>query len=173
MRYRIMLYVAILFLMVETPVLSQSIFPISKGEVFVNAGVGFHGPAYHSGWRPSLNLSAEYAVIPNLTVGLTGSYFNSEITTDNQFTSFSTGVRALYYLKAFKKKKQDKKVFYAGLGLSYYELNYSDFYGSHGKLYVPLYLGVKRMLTQDIGVNVELGFNDTGFIKVGITKRFK
>lgn len=136
---------------------------------FVNLGVGFHGPGYHSGSRPALVGGAEVHVWPNVTAGVTGSYYRYNLAKDYRFTAYSVGARASYHLNALFKREKKKLDYYACLGASYYSLTYVELVRHEGNVYVPVHVGARRLFGQRFGVFSELGFNDTGFLKVGLT----
>jgi hypothetical protein len=60
--------------------------------LFTNLGVGFHGPAYQSGWKPSIHASADLRVYKGLKLGIAGNFFHYTITDINKFNSGSLGL---------------------------------------------------------------------------------
>ena len=159
-----------LWYLVNHPVVAQTV--TNRTTQFINLGVGFHGPAYQSGWRPAYTGSFDMGIAPNLTVGATGSYYQYAVTESDKYSAYSAGVRASYYINSLLKRRNKKMDYYAGVGVSYFSFTYAGLVSNHGKVYVPGHLGARRLFAGQFGAFVELGFNDTGFLKLGLTRKF-
>jgi len=144
---------------------------IDRTTRFINLGVGFHGPAYHSGWHPAYLAGADFGILPNTTVGLTGSYYRYKITDSHKYSSYSAGGRASYYFNSILGRENKKLNYYAGMGVSYSSFSYSGLISKRGKVFVPGHIGARRMFGKNFGAFAEVGFNDVGAVKFGLTAR--
>ena len=142
---------------------------IAPHSVFVNLGAGFQGSRFYtSNWRPSYHAHVEYAVFKNTTVGVEGAYYGEKIAKESRFSSYSVGLRSSYYFNSLLKRANKKVNYYAGLSVLYYNYKYTDFSATKGTVYLPIHLGLKRRFSKNLAAYTELGFNDMGFLKIGL-----
>ncbi|TXK21001.1 hypothetical protein FVR03_23700 [Pontibacter qinzhouensis] len=139
---------------------------------FINLGLGFHGPAYHSGRRPAYMGSVDVGIMPNVTVGVSGSYFRRPLSEPSQYSAYSVGIRASYYVNSLLNRHNKKMDYYLGAGVSYYSFTYSGLVSNKGNVFVPAHVGARRLFGERYGVFGELGFNDIGFLKIGLTQKW-
>ena len=160
----------ILGCLILKPAYSQ--FNVERNTNFINLSLGFHGPGYHSGWRPSFNAGFDRGIVKNTTIGVNTGFYRYNITEAQTFTSYTIGVRGSYYFTSLITKKKNKKMnYYAGLGLSYYRFDYSGV-GKDNQFYVPGHIGVRRLWGKRYGAFAELGINEYSAFKAGLTTKF-
>jgi len=158
-----------------------------KGNIAVNAGVGFGGSYY--GWYtgsgvskiPFLSVSAEYCLMDNLFdeksslgVGALLGYTQATVKDYWKWSDIVIGARgALHYALV------DKLDTYAGVMLGYdiYKSKYIGPGSAHvvdggsSKVSYAIYAGGRYYFTDAIGAFAELGFGYT-IINVGVTLKF-
>jgi len=150
---------------------------IDKGVKFINAGIGVGG--YSSVGGIALGAGADFGVAPNITVGAQLAYrsfnygylgFNDKI----NYLYFTA--RGSYHFNELLQIGSDKADLYAGLGLGYQSVTYSDRFGTGfntfgSGIYVPIHIGGRYMFSENIGGVAELG---TGIapLFLGVTFKF-
>ncbi|NET32924.1 MAG: hypothetical protein F6K19_13055 [Cyanothece sp. SIO1E1] len=154
----------------QNSTVKKRLFQRNLDKAFVSAGIGFHGPAYHSGSKAALNLSADFNVYKGLFVGVASNFFSTKLTEDHTWTSGTIGIRFLYHIEIVDI---ERNILYAGFGSSLFLFHYSDVSEEiHNKYFVPIFLGFRTMIYRDFGLYSEFAFNDMGFIKLGVTIKF-
>ncbi len=144
---------------------------IGKGTKFVNVGIGVGGYSYFSGSGLGLNAALDVGVVDNITVGGVAGYRSY----GDGVSSFDIGVRGSYHFNELANISNDKVDLYAGLGLSYYSLNYGNTYlrsvgisDSYGTTYIPFHAGARYFFSNKIGGFAELG-SALATLKIGLT----
>jgi hypothetical protein len=62
---------------------------------------------------------------------------------------------------------------YAGFGTYLYMFTYSGLTDkTQTRFYMPVFVGYRRPIYKNLGAFAELGFNDMGFFKCGLTMKF-
>ena len=126
--------------------------PLEKGRWQLNAGLGT------SGWGTPVYLGFDYGAHRDITIGIEGSY-----------QSHDYGAN---YFNRVLDIPSDWDL-YAGLGVTYYNWNYSDKkYKDSNATDIGLgaQIGGRYFFTKRFGINLELGGgNATNGAKIGIT----
>ncbi|RZK28925.1 MAG: hypothetical protein EOO61_21395, partial [Hymenobacter sp.] len=139
--------------------------------VFLGIGVG----GYSSVGGIALGASADFGVAPNITVGGQVAYrsFNSGYLQFNDKINYLYfAARGSYHFNELLNLSTDKADLYAGIGLGYESVSYSNsLYGgsSFGSgIYVPIHLGGRYFFSPKVGGFAELG---TGIapLQLGVT----
>ena len=141
---------------------------IDKGTKFINVGIGVGGYGYFNGSGLGLNAAADFGVAKNITVGGVLGYRGY----GDGVSSFDIGVRGSYHFNEILNISSNKADLYAGIGLSYYSLNYGSGYyynlGNYSTTYVPIHLGGRYMFGDKVGAFAELG-SSLATLKLGLT----
>jgi hypothetical protein len=146
---------------------------IDKGVKFINLGLGVGG--YASAGGIAFGASADFGVAPNFTVGGQVAYrsFNyGYLAYNDKINYLYFAVRGSYHFNQLLNLSTDKADLYAGLGLGYESVTYSNSiysgtaFGSG--IFVPIHLGGRYMFAEKVGAFAELG---TGIapLMLGIT----
>ncbi|MBD2699963.1 hypothetical protein IC229_04910 [Spirosoma sp. BT702] len=149
---------------------------IDKGVKFINLGIGVGG--YSSVGGIAFGAGADFGVAPNFTVGANAAYrsfnygylgFNDKI----NYLYFS--VRGSYHFNQLLNLSTDKADLYAGLGIGYESVTYSDRFGNGfnafgSGIYIPIHLGGRYMFAEKVGAFAELG---TGIAPLMLGVTFK
>ncbi|WP_460909737.1 hypothetical protein [Spirosoma areae] len=150
---------------------------IDKGTKLINLGIGVGGYSGTSGI--AFGGSADFGVAPNITVGGQIAYrsfsygylgFNDKI----NYLYFAA--RGSYHFNELLNLGTDKADIYAGLGLGYQSVSYSDSYGTGfntfgSGIYVPIHLGGRYFFTESVGAFLELGTGVSPAM-LGVTFKF-
>lgn len=150
---------------------------VGKGTKFVNLGIGVGG--YSSAGGIAFGGSADFGVAPNITVGGQIAYrsfsygylgFNDKI----NYLYFAA--RGSYHFNEILNLSTDKADLYAGIGLGYQNVSYSDKFGTGfntfgSGIFVPVHLGGRYFFSEKVGGFAELG---TGVapLMLGVTFKF-
>ena len=146
---------------------------IDKGTKFINLGIGVGG--YSSAGGIAFGGSADFGVAPNITVGGQVAYrsFNYGYSGFNDKINYLYfAARGSYHFNELLSLSTDKADLYAGIGLGYESVSYSNsIYGgsSFGSgIFVPIHLGGRYMFAEKVGAFAEL---ETGIapLLLGIT----
>ena len=149
---------------------------IDKGTKLINLGIGVGG--YSSAGGIAFGGSADFGVAPNITVGAQLAYrsFNFGYSGFNDKINYLYfAARGSYHFNELLNLSTDKADLYAGIGLGYQNVSYSNSiyngtsFGSG--IYVPIHLGGRYFFSEKIGGFAELG---TGVapLMLGITFKF-
>ena len=136
---------------------------IDKGTKFVNLGLGLGG--YGGAGGLAFGASADFGVAPSITVGGQVAYrsFNyGYLGVNDNINYLYFAVRGSYHFNELLKLPTDKVDLYAGLGIGYESVTYSDSFGTGftafgSGIYVPLHLGGRYFFTEKIGAFAEVG----------------
>lgn len=150
---------------------------VDKGTKLINLGIGVGG--YSSASGIAFGASADFGVAPNITVGGQIAYrsfsygylgFNDKI----NYLYFAA--RGSYHFNEILNLSTDKADLYAGIGLGYQNVSYSDNYGTGfntfgSGIFVPIHIGGRYFFSEKVGGFAELG---TGVapLMLGITFKF-
>ena len=150
---------------------------VDKGSKFINLGIGVGGYAGTNGI--AFGGSADFGVAPSITVGAQIAYrsfsygylgFNDKI----NYLYFA--VRGSYHFNELLNLSTDKADLYAGIGLGYQNVSYSDRFGTGfntfgSGIFVPIHLGGRYFFAEKVGAFAELG---TGVapLMLGVTFKF-
>jgi hypothetical protein len=136
---------------------------IDKGTTFVNAGIGVGG--YGGTGGLALGATADFGIIPNITVGGQAAYRSwnyGYLGTSDKITYLYFAVRGSYHFNELLNISNDKLDVYAGLGIGYESVSWSDSFGTGfsafgSGIYIPAHLGGRYMFSDNIGGFAELG----------------
>lgn len=164
---------------------AQDVF--KKGDLVGNLGIGIgntlHGSGY-SGDFPPISLSGEYGVIDGLlegkaSIGVGGylayssSSYKYGILGDNfkvKFSDFVIGARGAFHYQFLEKLDT-----YAGLMLAYDIVSVSGNKGvgsyDSSTFFVPVFVGARYYLTENLGVMAELGYG-VSVLNIGVSYKF-
>lgn len=149
---------------------------IDKGSKFVNLGIGVGG--YASAGGIALGGSADFGVAPSFTVGGQAAYrsFNyGYLGFNDKINYLYFAVRGSYHFNELLNLTSDKTDLYAGIGLGYQSVSYSNsVYGGStfgSGIFVPIHLGGRYFFSESVGGFAELG---TGIapLLLGVTFKF-
>ncbi len=138
-------------------------YKIDKGTKLINLGIGLGGYGGTSGI--AFGASADFGIMPNITVGGQVAYrsfsygylgFNDKI----NYLYFAA--RGSYHFNELLNLSTDKADLYAGIGIGYQNVSYSDSYGTGfntfgSGIYVPIHLGGRYFFSEKVGAFAELG----------------
>ena len=140
---------------------------IDKGTKFVNLGIGIGGYGYFNGSGLGFNAAADFGVAKNITVGGVAGYRGY----GDGVSSFDIGARGSYHFNELLSVPEAVDL-YAGLGISYFSLNYGSTYGvltgSYSTTYIPIHIGGRYFFSDNLGGFAELG-SSLATLKLGIT----
>ncbi len=150
---------------------AQNVF--NKGSFMFNAGVG--GPN-NFGFIPTLNVSAEFGVIPTGDIGLVSfggltefqlaQYKYGYLPSNENFLRFYIGPRAIWHVHAFKSDEFDV---YAGVGAGLRINGKSNNVSATTGVDADVFVGGRWMFAEKMGIFTELGYSGLSFAKFGIT----
>lgn len=148
----------------------KNLFTSDTNALRVNLGVGFLGPAYQTGFTPSLHLAGDLKVYKGFKVGLVGNFYHKTITSNDKFRAGSIGARYTYNITRFNTKRNRSTRYYAGFATSLYLFNYSSVSNKTTTLfYVPVFIGCQKTIYKRLAGFFEISFNDVGFFKFGLS----
>jgi len=140
--------------------------PLEKGRWQLNAGLGT------SGWGTPVYLGFDYGAHRDITIGIEGSYQSHDYGANYSSSILGLGVNGNYHFNRVLDIPSDWDL-YAGLGVTYYNWNYSDKkYKDSNATDIGLgaQIGGRYFFTKRFGINLELGGgNATNGAKIGIT----
>ena len=161
----------ILLFLTSYSIYAQGEGPISKGQVQLNAGLGF------SGWGVPIYIALDYGVNPDITIGVELSNRNyNENFLGSGYSHSITGIsgNCNYHFSKLLDIPYNLDI-YAGLNLGFYIWNTSASYlgsGSSG-LGLGAQIGGRYYFNDNWGINLELGgANTTSGSKIGASYRF-
>ena len=136
---------------------------IDKGVKLINVGIGVGGYGGTSGI--AFGAMADFGVAPNFTVGGQVAYrsFNyGYLGFNDKINYLYFAVRGSYHFNELLNLSTDKVDLYAGLGLGYQSVSYSDNYGTGfnnfgSGIYIPAHIGGRYFFSEKIGGFLELG----------------
>lgn len=136
---------------------------IDKGSKFINLGIGVGGYGGTSGI--AFGGSADFGVAPNITVGGQIAYrsFNyGYLGYNDKINYLYFAARGSYHFNELLNISNDKLDVYAGLGIGYESVTYSDSFGTGfnafgSGIYVPVHLGGRYFFSDNVGGFAELG----------------
>ncbi|MBC8155615.1 MAG: hypothetical protein H7Z72_22230 [Bacteroidetes bacterium] len=167
--------VLVLTLLVSSASFAQ--LAIDKGTKFINLGIGVGGGGGVGG--VAFGGSLDFGVAPNITVGAQVAYRSF----DYGFTGFNGNVsylylaaRGSYHFNELLNLSTDKADLYAGIGLGYQNVSYSDSFGAGfntfgSGIFVPLHLGGRYFFNEKLGGFVEVG-DGIAPLLLGVTLKF-
>lgn len=137
---------------------------IDKGNVLLNAGVGFG--YYYGGGGTSLALSAEWAINNFISIGpylgISSSNYNYAGYGKYSVTFLDIGARGSYHFSQHLNLDTDKLDLYGGVGLGYVATSYSDEWAGYdpysGGIRGSLFGGARWYFSDKFAVNGEVGF---------------
>lgn len=149
---------------------------VDKGTKFINLGIGVGG--YASAGGIAFGGSADFGVAPNITVGGQVAYrsFNyGYLAYNDKINYLYFAVRGSYHFNQLINLSTDKADLYAGVGLGYENVSYSNnlysgtSFGSG--IFVPIHIGGRYFFNEKVGAFGELG---TGIapLLLGVTFKF-
>ncbi len=138
-------------------------FAADKGTKLINLGIGVGG--YASAGGIAFGGSADFGVAPNITVGGQVAYrsFNyGYLGYNDKINYLYFAARGSYHFNQLLKLSTDKVDLYAGIGLGYQNVCYSDRFGTGfntfgSGIFVPIHLGGRYFFSEKVGGFVELG----------------
>ena len=136
---------------------------IDKGTKFINLGIGVGGYGGTSGI--AFGAAADFGVAPNITVGGQIAYrsFNyGYLGFNDKINYLYFAARGSYHFNELLNLSTDKADLYAGIGIGYENVSYSDNYGTGfntfgSGIYVPIHLGGRYFFSEKFGAFAELG----------------
>lgn len=136
---------------------------VDKGTKFINLGIGVGG--YSSAGGIAFGGSADFGVAPNITVGGQIAYrsFNyGYLGYNDKINYLYFAARGSYHFNQILNLSTDKADLYAGIGLGYESVSYSDRFGTGftafgSGIFVPIHLGGRYMFAEKVGAFAELG----------------
>lgn len=161
----------VLGLLVGTQSFAQ--YKIDKGTKLINLGIGVGG--YASAGGIAFGGSADFGVAPSITVGGQVAYRSwnyGYLGYNDKINYLYFAVRGSYHFNELLNLTTDKADLYAGIGLGYESVTYSNSiysgtsFGSG--IYLPIHLGGRYFFSEKVGAFGELG---TGIapLMLGIT----
>ncbi|WP_080059590.1 hypothetical protein [Spirosoma aerolatum] len=161
----------VLGLLVGTQSFAQ--YKIDKGTKLINLGIGVGG--YASAGGIAFGGSADFGVAPSITVGGQVAYRSwnyGYLGYNDKINYLYFAVRGSYHFNELLNLTTDKADLYAGIGLGYESVTYSNSiysgtsFGSG--IYLPIHLGGRYFFSEKVGAFAELG---TGIapLMLGIT----
>jgi hypothetical protein len=178
---KLFLAVAALFIMTFA-VQAQHVF--DKGSFGLNAGIGIGS---YGGYIPSIEVSAEFGVIPTGDVGLvsfgglvgykysTYDYYYVTGDYNYNYNQFEFGGRAAWHLHTFTSDKWDV---YAGVGVGLHvDSEYASWDIENDKAvrtsslgaYEEVFVGGRMMMSSGFGLFAELGYSKLSSARFGLT----
>ncbi|AKD57941.1 hypothetical protein [Spirosoma radiotolerans] len=135
---------------------------VDKGTKFINVGIGVGG--YSSAGGIAFGAAADFGVAPNITVGGQVAYrsFNYGYAGFNDKINYLYfAARGSYHFNEILNLSTDKADLYAGIGLGYESVSYSNsIYGGStfgSGIFVPIHLGGRYFFSEKVGGFAELG----------------
>ncbi|MFD2938203.1 hypothetical protein [Spirosoma flavum] len=134
---------------------------IDKGTKFINLGIGVGG--YSSAGGIAFGASADFGVAPNITVGGQAAYRSfSYLGNADKISYLYFAARGSYHFNQILNLSTDKADLYAGIGLGYESVSYSNSYGAGfstfgSGIFVPIHLGGRYFFSEKVGGFAELG----------------
>ncbi len=146
---------------------------VDKGTKFINLGIGVGGYSGTSGI--AFGGSADFGVAPNITVGGQVAYrsFNyGYLGSNDKINYLYFAARGSYHFNELINLSSDKVDLYAGLGLGYESVSYSNSaysgtsFGSG--IFVPFHLGGRYFFSEKLGAFAEVG-SGVAPVMLGVT----
>ena len=169
-RKKILSFLLLLFLTFHS-ICAQVEGPISKGQLQLNAGLGF------SGWGVPVYIGLDYGFHPDITIGgelsnrnYKEAFFGSDY--NHSITGISSNFN--YHFNRLLNISSNLDI-YAGLNLGFYIWNTSFGYQGSGSsgLGLGAQIGGRYYFNNNWGINLELGgANTTSGYKIGASYRF-
>lgn len=136
---------------------------IDKGTKLINLGIGVGG--YASAGGIAFGASADFGVAPNITVGAQIAYRSFSygyLGYNDKINYLYFAARGSYHFNELINLSTDKVDLYAGIGLGYQNVSYSDRFGTGfntfgSGIFVPIHLGGRYFFAEKVGGFVELG----------------
>lgn len=155
------LFLLVVGLLIGTQSFGQ--FTVDKGTKLINLGIGVGG--YASAGGIAFGGSADFGVAPNITVGGQIAYrsFNyGYLGFSDKINYLYFAARGSYHFNEILNLSQDNIDLYAGIGLGYQSVSYSDRFGSGfntfgSGIFVPVHIGGRYLFSEKVGGFAELG----------------
>lgn len=153
-------FLLVLGLLASTHSFAQ--YKVDKGTKLINVGIGVGG--YASAGGIAFGASADFGVAPNITVGGQVAYrsFNyGYVGFNDKINYLYFAARGSYHFNEILNLSTDKADLYAGIGLGYESVSYSNniysgtSFGSG--LFVPIHIGGRYFFSEKVGAFAELG----------------